>query len=62
MNKVLVFLLYILAVLLSFGTFSGLLWLACWALGWSFTWRLAIGLYAIFCILNMAFRGNSGKS
>ena len=57
-----VVLIWILAVIISFGIFSGLLWVVCWAFNWGFTWKMSIGVYAVVCILGMAFRNNSGRA
>lgn len=31
--------------------------LACWAFGWTFSWKVTIGIFAIICLLNMIFGG-----
>lgn len=56
-----VVLIYIVLVAMSFAMFSGLVWIACWAFKWEFTWRICIGAYAIAWILGWAFNGNSGR-
>jgi hypothetical protein len=32
--------------------------LACWAFGWTFSWKVTIGVFAIICLLNMIFGGS----
>ena len=39
----------------SFLLNTGLIWIACWAFGWTFTWKLAIGIYVVEVILKSIF-------
>lgn len=39
----------------SFFLNTGLIWIACWAFGWTFTWKLAIGIYVVEVILKNIF-------
>lgn len=53
----------ILAVLficaLSLLLTSGLVWVACWAFGFVFTWKIAIGIWVVLLILQSVFKSNS---
>lgn len=45
---------------LSFLATAFLIWVVCWAFGFTFSWPLAIGVFAVLCILRSVFGGNGG--
>ena len=54
-----IFLLIIALMAISFLITGVLLAIACWAFGWTFSWKVALGVYAIICLLSMIFGGSS---
>lgn len=46
----------ILLVILSFLPVALFVYLVCWAFGFTYTWKLAIGIYAVIALLGMIFR------
>lgn len=51
---------FIVAVVIGFGITSGILYGICWAFGFKFTWKLAIGVYLVLILLKAIFsRSNS---
>lgn len=44
---------------LSFLLTSGLVWVVCWAFGFVFTWKIAIGIWVVLLILQSVFKSNS---
>ena len=40
----------------SFFLNAGLVCVTCWAFGWTFTWKLAIGIYVVEVILKSIFK------
>ena len=55
--------IYIIALIallaLSFLLTSGLVWLVCWAFSFTFTWKLAVGVYAVIALLGGVFKNTS---
>ena len=45
----------IVAVAIGFGITSGLLYGICWAFGFKFTWKLAIGVYLVLVLIKAVF-------
>lgn len=48
------FILIVIAV--SFLIVSGLLYFACWGLGFAWSWQLCVGIYAVMILLGSVFR------
>ena len=46
-------LIIIMACAISFGTMAGLVFLATWAFGWQFTWKMALGVWVIVLIIRV---------
>ena len=46
----------ILILSIDFLLSAGLVWIVCWAFGWTFTWPIAIGVYAITILIHGVFR------
>lgn len=40
---------------LNYLIVCGVLYLACWGLGWTFTYKLALGVWALTTIIQMCF-------
>lgn len=49
-------LLIILALALSFFGTAGLVWLVCWAFGLAWSWKIAIGVWAVICLVSSAVK------
>lgn len=50
----------IIAMIISFFLAAGLVRLSCWAFDFDFTWKLAVGVWAVIWLLKSIF-GRSGK-
>ena len=50
---------FIALLALSFLFTSGLVWLVCWAFSFTFTWKLAVGVYAVIALLGGVFKNTS---
>ena len=50
---------FIALMALSFLFTSGLVWLVCWAFSFTFTWKLAVGVYAVIALLGGVFKNTS---
>lgn len=48
----------IIALSISVLITGGLIAIACWAFGWTFSWKIAIGIYAIICLISLVFGGS----
>ena len=48
-------LLIIIACLVSFFITAGLVAIICWAFGFMFTWKLALGVFAIYVLVKGIF-------
>ena len=35
---------------------AGLVWLVCWAFGWSWSWKLCVGIFAAMLIVSAAVK------
>ena len=47
----------IVAVLaVDFLVSAGLVWLVCWAFGWSWSWKLCIGIFAVMLLVSFAVK------
>lgn len=51
----------IAAIAISFLVNAGLIWVVCWGFGWTFTWKLAVGIYVAEIILKSIFNNVSKK-
>ena len=59
-NESMIYIITFIALLaLSFLFTSGLVWLVCWAFSFTFTWKLAVGVYAVIALLGRAFKNTS---
>ena len=48
---------FILAVAVSMGISMALVYGVCWAFGWTYTHKIAIGVWFIICLVRMAMKG-----
>ena len=59
-NESMIYIIVFIALLaLSFLFTSGLVWLVCWAFSLTFTWKLAVGVYAVIALLGGVFKSTS---
>lgn len=50
-------------IILSFLVEAGLVWVICWAFNFTFTWKLALGVFAVSSIVSASVKSvNSGKN
>lgn len=56
-------LLIVLAILaVEFLVVAGLLSVACWAFGWVFTWKLAVGVWMVMILATLVIgKGRQGR-
>lgn len=45
-----------IVVTISFLILSGVYWLVCWALGWTFQWKIAIAITAVYFVITGIFK------
>lgn len=50
---------FLLAV--SFIISAGFVWLVCWAFGFAFSWKVAVGVWAVMCLVSAAVKSSSGS-
>lgn len=50
-----IIILYLAILCLSFLATAGLAWLVCWAFSLVFSWKIAIGVWAILALLSGVF-------
>lgn len=61
MKKVLLYIaVFVLLTAVSFLMTAGLYWAACWAFGFAFRWRYAVGIFAIEWFLFLTFGKSKG--
>ena len=59
MKKVITIILVILiALAISFFSTAGLVKLACWAFGYTFSWKLSVGIWVVLWLLGSAFKSS----
>lgn len=59
-NESMIYIIVFIALLaLSFLVTSGLVWFVCWAFSFTFTWKLAVGVYAVIALLGSVFKNTS---
>lgn len=46
----------IIALALSLAITGGLVWLVCWAFGWTWSWKIALGVWAVSCLVSGAVK------
>ena len=56
-----VVLLIVLYLLVSAGFVIGLTWIICWAFSITFTWKYAVGAWAILFAINLLFNTNNRR-
>ena len=61
MKVIAVLVVYLAAIGLSIGLVGVLTKIVCWAFGFAFTWRLAVGVWAVIVMASWAFKPNKGK-
>ena len=54
----LIVLTVIVCLAISFGISSLLVYIACWAFGFHFTWKLAIGVYVVLALIGGFLKSN----
>lgn len=57
-------LLFLVIEALGFLIISGLYWIICWAFSLVFSWKIAIGVFAVYtllCAISRAGKGNSNN-
>lgn len=60
MNKILIFLgIFTLVTIISLLFTCGIIWLICLCFGLTFSWKIAIGIWLIMCLLGAVFKNNS---
>lgn len=57
----LVALLIIISLIVSAGFITGLTWIICWAFSITFTWKYAVGAWAILFAINLLFNNNNSR-
>ena len=45
---------FVIALALGLILTAALVWIVCWAFGIEFSWRLAVGVYAVIVLIRMA--------
>ena len=58
-ERMIYIIVFIALMALSFLFTSGLVWLVCWAFSLTFTWKLAVGVYAVIALLSGIFKSTS---
>lgn len=48
-------------ILISFVGVAAVVKLFCWAFGFTFNWRIAVGVYAAMTLVSWCVKGNSKK-
>ena len=61
MKVIAVLVVYLAAIGISIGLTGLFLKIVCWAFGFAFTWRLAVGVWAVIVMASWAFKPNKGK-
>lgn len=57
MKRVIFVILIAVAMLaISFFGIAGLFALCCWAFKWEFSWKIAIGVWAVLCLVSAAVK------
>lgn len=52
-------LVFVLFVSISFLATSGLIWLACWAFGWTFQWKIVFGIWIVMALIRSCFKSTT---
>lgn len=52
---------YLVVIGLSIGIVGVLVKITCWAFGFAFTWRIAVGVWAVLVMASWALKPSKGK-
>ena len=58
MTALIVILIYLVCLGVSFLATSGLIRIVCWAFSLAFSWKIALGVWVVLCILGGLFKVN----
>jgi len=58
MTALIVILIYLACLGVSFLATSGLIRIVCWAFSLAFSWKIAVGVWIILCIIGGLFKVN----
>ena len=58
MTALIVILIYLVCLGVSFLATSGLIRIVCWAFSLAFSWKIALGMWVVLCILGGLFKVN----
>ena len=54
-------LIFIALLAASIGVTGGFVWLVCWAFGFTWSWKLSIGIWAVCALLSAIFKPSGSK-
>lgn len=61
-----VVLFYVAGILITFGLSflisAGLIWVVCWAFGFAWSWKLALGLWVIILLVSNAVKAHNSRT
>lgn len=52
MNALIIILIIAICLAISFLGTAGLVWVVCWAFGLSWSWKIALGVWAALCLIS----------
>ncbi len=64
MKKAVLF--YVAGILITFGLSflisAGLIWVVCWAFGFAWSWKLAVGLWVVMLLVSSAVKAHNSRT
>jgi len=64
MKKAVLF--YMAGILITFGLSflisAGLIWVVCWAFGFAWSWKLALGLWVVMLLVSSAVKAHNSRT
>lgn len=59
LSAILIILVIVLCLAVSFFATAGLIWVVCWALGFVWSWKLCIGIWALMILASSVFKSTT---
>lgn len=61
MKALITILIIAICLAISFFGTAGLVWVVCWAFGLSWSWKIALGVWAVLCLISGAVKTTVSK-
>ena len=61
MKALITILIIAICLAISFFGTAGLVWVVCWAFGLSWSWKIALGVWAALCLISGAVKTTASR-